>query len=1632
MAVGSAKDVLIFTGIMDGDTQQRFIRDGNYITLINGRTTITNNGQNGAVEDTEGNILVLNQYLALGENKVVGSYEDLKDKSIIYFVYNSLGYHGIFRWYQESPGNPLGEIQRIFQVIDPSIYNQYNKNPLNFDKDFLITGIELTDNLLNWNCYNDEPKQMDIVKANNTNKKKVYDLFFNEKSIGQTVDFIIQLYSPLGGLPTEITITDTSNSNKDRVTTITNAINQTPGLGFIAVDKVNYIELHVLSEGDYRIVLLDYSSQPSRLLPNNFYPDYRVPGNFFYRIQMPPTCSPEAYYVPTNSVTQNGVFSADYNGFTFGWQNNKKCYYHFIGIIGDNNDVDNNAILGPNKYDLEYLDEYGDPINQILVYNYSTGHITYSNAYAQAVPFVIRFDYEISFADDSNSGWPLGGLDSGTTSYGIAAVQFWLVCVDSNNNIVNQVILGGWKNSISPAPPYTNTIINTGYLSYEPNKKWYLHARSFRTSFEIRNAVIRVGTNELLSERDIVDKQTACFRAKYIYENYQNSVYGQSTGVILRTENYEYQKQIYVDFRDKIIENDFYATRLKNVVISTTLDNGATWYDVAKLNKYQFICQNTSFYVYNGNETLVAVSPEEAETQFHAVPIRAHSLTYADNRLIDGGIIEGYDNIDVSYELEPYIYDVLGASLQHYDFVQNVQSNPNVSPSNQYLDYPISVEGFRFGFYGKIGIVYYDDYDRKTGVLLSENPVLRTPNYSDLLIGENYGNAIEYLYPTDFLINKVRLKIYNEPPDWATKYRIVRTRDLSQSSYLIWMIDKVDALDASGNVTLLNQKYYKIYLSNIGYYTEKAERGSVIEYTFEKGDRVRLLLSFRTPIDHITIPINVTFDYLILEAGADYIIIDYDPTNTFIREATIIEIYTKGNDNLVSDPLFYEMSECFEIKTGVFSGVTKKYHTGNDTSFANPNQQYLTTGLVTPACIDLYQGGNYFRYRTMYWQSDTPNPKSRRMWVSSDYADEYEVSKFDGLFRPNTVIEKGRVELPSAIRFSDSFKANTEINGLSAYSGINIEKYSEEYGLLKKLQLIDNDVVKAVFENSFQVSLYVKQGVIRQTQSATALVSVTDDVITNSRVIQRTLGTQNPESVVLNDEGDCFGYDQNKGVVWRSSGNGLVQVSDYLQKTNFNNWSDQRNLYSQKKSQTPSVYDIYHDEYILTLGSIPSQEFVPPRVIIDLLEPKRGGMTIVITIEETGTVVSPLTFISDNVQNELQNHIISSFTAIGFNAFLNPDGTVTVEASSVTFSNYNIIITTGYNTLFLGTNILRNSFFEDPNLPQQGGWESYLNVTQFEYYIAQNIGLPYFLFRAYDQAVDPIDDYCIQYNIGLIKNKTYKLTIDYEGSIENIGIGNFSTPIPNLSSTGPISNAIRTTQTFFLSYFDDPNVYDYLYVYLPKNNLSQNKIYSIQLQELYESFSISRFTFSQGQEAVPSAPFRPLTISFSKAKNGWTHYYSFTPEYYGKINNGIVSFKNGELYVHTPNATPKNYYGVQYARELKFVTNKDFPKVKVYKELMINGLGLNSAPELYIPPYQGVPSGMLSELTTNHFSVKEGMQYAAIQRDKLTPGFSTTDLAWLNGRNMRGQLMLVTLSNGDPSISYIYSAEILYFYSENS
>lgn len=1406
------QDVKTFDGVMDQDSALWNVGGNNCRNRLN-LVNIYNQLGSNSDENVRSNVKVINNYLTISGSKVIGAFEDVRDNSVIFFLYSPNKLHGIFRWFQNK-GTDLGEIQKIYQVQDA------NNDPLNFDPDYLITGCSLVDNQLYWVAGNNPPMSIDTIKANQTNKNKWYNLYFDDRNFGVATTYTVSLYEPNIALPIfSFTYTSSGATYADQVNDLQNYIrnNQVVSSYFLFENKVQYALLGIIPFGDYNIAIND-----AYLVAENFYPDV-TPTTVSYAplnqelitaVKYPPMCEPKAEY---GSTLDADGFRANYFGVQNFYPSSQEAGY--VGLATEQLDTGGYVILG-------------NTLNFSIIFPpFLPMAISYiTNPTANPLTFNVNIDVNFSTQP---------------------AIQ-----TQFNPNLVGRfkMIFGKRVNATTPiAGPILynevginiNTITSRTFnfsITIQPSERWVLFLDTDRVDFAFSTAisasVVPIGLNT-----DITSNAYQ-FRAKYIYDNFEQSVYGAISNIPLPIS--KYQDIINIDYTDPRLESLELSSAIREVVLCLSYDNGTTWFDFKRLQPFEFVGQGRQKYVFNGKEALLAVAEAEAILPYHNMPLTADSQEFIDDRLFYGSITTGYDKI------APNI-------TQYVDYI-DPSSIPNVINSLP----PYSVSYWRRGGEYSLGIVYYDDADRRSPAIVDPiNSRIKIPFYTQ-------DTGILGVQDRPATIN---MSIFHEPPSWADKYQLVRTRDLSQITYLQWTSNGIAYEDINGaTAPMASAAYLIINIENITFYQDKTNIGSKIAFPYVNGDRVRFIKNragvYYNFNDHEIIKVDGQRIYIINDGS----ILTSDTTAD--TGGDWLEFYSPNVG--ADDTVFYEFGECYPILEGEFFGIKRKYHAGNDS-----DQNYLSFGVDgTPAINFRLKGDVFYRTRNIPYQAFITPPSGPTgytdYFMSANTPSEYIEDTFYNNGRVNSSELLGRIYQPTGLVFTDQYISGTKINGLNAVQPLNTRQYSTIYGRMAKMQVINNDILRLIFANGWMVSIYVGQGVIRQGQGGENLISVVDDVAGNSHIIQRTLGSSNGESVALNDEGDLFGWDSKDGTVWLSSSSQTVAVSDFLMKNTFNNYGIQRRALDQKKSQVLAIYDLGKDLYTITFNPLEPRPFIAPTARVKL-----------------------------------------------------------------------------------------------PNLADPSQWVIQINIEQSIY--SFNVGTP------------SVNNW---YSILLSAlPPAFTLVLNADGS--------FDVKAPNYT------------------------IYNDATLVIFAQNISSG-----------DKFTYN-FRFEGGQEAGTEQPFEGVTLAFSRKRKGWLTYFSFIPEFYSRLGNQLISFKDGEMWLHDRGADYNNFYGVQYGTSVKFVLNKDYPKVKVPLSVWYRGIGRLGC-RISTPPTDSYPTGAFTEMLPEVFTLEDNGYYSEVFKNKLDPNFTDPNEAWINGDDVRGDVVEVELYSDENSLIRLDSQRTLYLYSENS
>lgn len=168
---------------------------------------------------------------------------------------------------------------------------------------------------------------------------------------------------------------------------------------------------------------------------------------------------------------------------------------------------------------------------------------------------------------------------------------------------------------------------------------------------------------------------------------------------------------------------------------------------------------------------------------------------------------------------------------------------------------------------------------------------------------------------------------------------------------------------------------------------------------------------------------------------------------------------------------------------------------------------------------------------------------------------------------------------------------------------------------------------------------------------------------------------------------------------------------------------------------------------------------------------------------------------------------------------------------------------------------------------------------------------------------------------------------------------------------------------------------------------------------------------------------RESTIAFNETKNRWTSFYSYQPDNMVMDNIGIITFKNGQLYLHEKNVLYNNFYGEQYSSEIHIVSNTNPSVVKTY-------LALTEESEDEWEMYQCLtPSGQDSEILITDFEKKEDIFYSNFYRDKNTVNCIN---ALIEGEILKGKTMLIKLRNKLTTETKLFAVDVNWSYSARS
>ena len=492
-----------------------------------------------------------------------------------------------------------------------------------------------------------------------------------------------------------------------------------------------------------------------------------------------------------------------------------------------------------------------------------------------------------------------------------------------------------------------------------------------------------------------------------------------------------------------------------------------------------------------------------------------------------------------------YSFDISAGAYNNtnqYAITPSFQITVSMQPYNS---------SFKRGFDGTFGIVYYDRGNRSGTVNTIDPLQLHIPYYTekDPVTGVIPSGDIPVLTWT----------ISSPPPDWATHYQWVRTKNLQVSFFIEWAADSIEyvneALSTAPTVNATQAKLVRISYANLLFYQQQ-NADSILAYTYQAGDRVR----FRSS------PSGTYFtqylDYKITGIDTGYLFIENDSFLSSLASGTIIEIY---RSNLITEEkLYYEFGECYEVYE--LNGV--KYHAGplqNQTGVQNARGVFKS-------------GDVWYRRRAIPYDTTT-NPQQLITYISDPNISDFYISNDQNIGRINIENRNTRqIRRERSVRFSEPYVIESYINGLSTFNALDVTSIDKGEGPINKLQ--KSGRVLLTLQQSQVNSLYINE-IIYIDATGSNTLTVSDKVIGSKTPLAGLYGTVNPESVA-EYEGRVYFFDKTAGAVLRYAPDGLTPVSFYKFRKGIQQKASEMSSFASDKTLAIAGFDPMMRKYIVS------------------------------------------------------------------------------------------------------------------------------------------------------------------------------------------------------------------------------------------------------------------------------------------------------------------------------------------------------------------------------------------------------------------------------------------------------------------
>lgn len=609
------------------------------------------------------------------------------------------------------------------------------------------------------------------------------------------------------------------------------------------------------------------------------------------------------------------------------------------------------------------------------------------------------------------------------------------------------------------------------------------------------------------------------FQIRYVYDDFEKSTWS-------GWANFDIPERPFFPNRDSdpAINNGIFlglftsAGLVQKIEIAVRQNIESLWGDaylIATLDKAELDIDDNVVYAfpfYNDTSGVLQL-PAEVNQVWDYVPTKAGCQALVNgNTLVYGDITEG---LQFDGELEVII--------------TSTRSEFPMLAGDDFLQY-------KFNGKYRLGLVYFDEFKRTDGV---HTYVLDDASDDDFQVDIGIYEHSSGLDVYNVYKPVINAAIYHQPPIWARTFRWVRTKCLTYTKFMYYLLRKIGTAGDD-----LENIYFRIdpTIYSISYNGQNA-----LSLDFVPGDRIRIIRRMDIDLPNNPSPFglmyNVDLEVLAMLTNPEIRNTVYNGTFLKVRANTataallnvlyLCEVYSPSKIS-TSTEFFYEFEDEYAILSP--GDPLNMRHAG-----MNQNQSLPSN---TPATFTFTKGDVYLR----------PREKMQYHVHDETFAELFNIPVEDPNFSdmyPSGVNGNGRgfivddnekeVRLPADLRFGGTYVQDSFINKTNNFPAANIvDNLDRSFGAVKRLTVRDRQL--RVFQELKCGVIPISQTVL-QTTGGSAVVSQSDQLLNNIQYYEGDFGIGNaPCSVASKNFADYF-HDTNRGVICRLSRDGLTPIS---------------------------------------------------------------------------------------------------------------------------------------------------------------------------------------------------------------------------------------------------------------------------------------------------------------------------------------------------------------------------------------------------------------------------------------------------------------------------------------------------------